>query len=86
MVKSTGFSFRGPGFDSQDPCGGSQPSTTPVLGDLKLSSGLPGHRACVCWLRTDIHADKTPVPIQSNFKVCIGRNDMLFPQLQEQEA
>ena len=38
--KSTGFSFRGPRFNSQKQNGGSQPYMTPVLGDPMLSSGL----------------------------------------------
>ena len=37
MVKSIGCSSRGPEFNSQHPHGGSQPSVTPVLGDLMPS-------------------------------------------------
>ena len=31
---------RGPGFKSHHPCGDSQPSVTPVPGDLTPSAGL----------------------------------------------
>ena len=36
---------RGSGFGSSDPHGGSQPSVTPIPGDLMLSSDLRGHQA-----------------------------------------
>lgn len=36
-----------PGFHSQYPHGSSQPSATPVPGDL-TPSGLHGHQACMC--------------------------------------
>ena len=38
VVKSTGYSVKGPGFNPQHPHVGSQPSVTLVLGDLTLSS------------------------------------------------
>ena len=37
-MKSTGCSYRGPGFGSQHPLGGSQPSITPVSGNPLLAS------------------------------------------------
>ena len=49
VVKSTGllFYWRGPGFDSQDPCNGSQPSVSLVSGDptdTKDTHGTKTHR------------------------------------------
>lgn len=38
VFQSTGCSYRGPEFDSQDPYSGSQPSVCPVSGDLMASS------------------------------------------------
>jgi hypothetical protein len=55
-------SFKGPGFGSQYPRGGSQPSVTLVPEDPVLSSGLCWH-----WVQTwytDIHASKTLMPIK----------------------
>ena len=48
MAKSTGFSSIGPGFNSQHPHGGSQPSVTPVPGDLRA----PGYMWYTYALRT----------------------------------
>jgi hypothetical protein len=45
MAKSTEYSCRGSGFNSQQPRGSSQLSVTPVPGDLTPSSALHGHRA-----------------------------------------
>ena len=47
-VKSTGCSSRGAGFNSQHPHGGSEPSVTPVPGDLDPPT-------------PHMHAGKTPV-------------------------
>lgn len=49
MVKSIGFSFRGPRFKSQHPHGSSQSSVTPVLGDM-----TPSHRHA-CRSNTNAH-------------------------------
>jgi hypothetical protein len=46
VVKSTGCSSRGPGFNSHLPHGGSQLSITPVPEDL-IPSGLHRHQAHV---------------------------------------
>jgi hypothetical protein len=43
-VKSTDCSFKGPGFASQHPHGGSQLSVTPVPWALMTSSGFPSTR------------------------------------------
>lgn len=47
MVKSTGCSSKGPGFNSQHPHGGSQPqhSLTPTPGNQTPSSGFYVHQA-----------------------------------------
>ena len=45
VVRSTGWTFRGPGLDSQHPHGSSQLSVTPVSGDLMPSSVLLGDQA-----------------------------------------
>jgi hypothetical protein len=58
--KSTGSSSRGPAFDSQHPHCSSQPSITPVLGYLVLSSGL--YRLMLHG--TDIPTGKTPIYIK----------------------
>lgn len=58
----TGYSFRGSGFDSQNPQGGSQPSVTPVLEDLMLYSGFCGHEAYVWYIFT--HVGKTLINIK----------------------
>ena len=44
VIKSTSCSCRQPGFNSQHPYGGLQPSLTPVLADPVSSSGsqVPG--------------------------------------------
>lgn len=47
QFKSTGFSSRAPGFNSQYPRGSSQLSVTPVSGDLMPSSRLCGYQACM---------------------------------------
>jgi hypothetical protein len=44
VVKNTGCSSKGSEFDSQHPYSGSQPSVTPVPGDLMSSSGLFGYQ------------------------------------------
>lgn len=51
-LKSTDYASRRSGFDSQHPQGNSQPSITPVLGDLTVS--WPQAHT---WY-TDIHASK----------------------------
>ena len=43
VVKRTGCACRGPRFSPQHPHVGSQPSITPVPGDLVTFSGLEGH-------------------------------------------
>ena len=44
MIKETGKTLiAAPGFDSQHPHGGSQPSVTPASGHLTPSSALCGH-------------------------------------------
>jgi hypothetical protein len=48
---------KGPGFDSQHPHGGSQPSITHIPGELMLSSDLFRHWPHTWY--TDIHAIKT---------------------------
>jgi hypothetical protein len=48
VVKSTGRSSRGPRFCSGHPQGGSQPSVTPVSGNLLLSLDLCGSQAYTC--------------------------------------
>lgn len=55
-VKSACCSFWGPKFSSQTLQGGSQPSVTPLPGDMTLSSGFRGHRAHMG--RNGIPADK----------------------------
>lgn len=57
-AKSTGCSRREPGFDSQHTHDGLKPFVTPVLGELKPSSGFLGHQALE--RRTDIHTRKIP--------------------------
>lgn len=54
MIKTIGCFFRGRGFSSQNPCGGSQSSVTRVSADLMPSSGLHSHQTC-----TDKHAGKS---------------------------
>jgi hypothetical protein len=43
-IRSTGFSSRDSGFNSQHLCGSSHPSVTPVSGDVRPSCGLHGHQ------------------------------------------
>ena len=43
VVMNTDYSFRGPVFNSQHLCGGSQLPGTPVSGDPTSSSGLYRH-------------------------------------------
>lgn len=49
MIKGTDYSPRRPGLNSQQPCGGSQPSATSVPEDLK-----PLHRH-TCNQNNNIH-------------------------------
>lgn len=56
LIKSSGRSYRRPGFDSQHPYGGSQPPMIPE-GSI-LSSGLCGHQAHLGYI--DTHACMTP--------------------------
>lgn len=42
LAKNTGYSCRGTGFDYQKQHPGPQLSETPILGDMKPSSGLRG--------------------------------------------
>ena len=55
VVKSTGYSSIGPGFNSQHPPGGSQPSVPPCPEDPPLPPTAMYTRYI------DIHAGKTPV-------------------------
>lgn len=41
-----------PVSNSQQPCGSSQPCTTPVPGHLMPFSDVPGHQACVWYIYT----------------------------------
>jgi hypothetical protein len=66
-VKSTDFSSRGSRFESQHPHGGSQPSETPVSGDLMSSSDLLGHQE-IRWC-TDIEVGKTSIHIQIKYRL-----------------
>jgi hypothetical protein len=45
VVKDADCSCKGPGFDSQHPHDGSQPSEIAISGELASSSGLHKHRA-----------------------------------------
>ena len=63
MVKSTGCSSRGSGFDSQYPNGSSQLPAIPGHADLMPSSDFYWHQACM-W-DTDIHAGRTSTHIET---------------------
>jgi hypothetical protein len=63
VVKNTGCSSRCPGFCFQHPCGSSQTSETPALGDLMLSFGLCRSQPCMWY--TDILSGKIPMHMSS---------------------
>ena len=48
-VVNTGCSSRGPGFNFQNPHGGSQPFVVPVSGDLEPSGGRFGNSLYMFW-------------------------------------
>lgn len=48
MVKSTGYSYKRPGFNIQHACNSSQSSGTPVPGDPIPSSDLKYYMHMVC--------------------------------------
>lgn len=66
-VKSNGYSFRGPRFNSQHPQDSSQPHITPVPEESVSSSGLCGAPGMhMTDMYTDIHAIKTATQILKN--------------------
>lgn len=65
-VRSTRCPSTGPLFSSQHPRGSSQPSVSPVPGDLSASSGLHRHQACK--LYTDTYTGKTSIQISNILK------------------
>lgn len=62
VVKSTGCSFRGPGFSSQPTHVGSQLSAAPIPGYAMSSSGHCRHKAHRGY--TDIYTSKTATHIK----------------------
>jgi hypothetical protein len=69
VVKSTGCFSRRPGFSSQLPHSCSQPSITPISGDLMASSGLHRHTWCI-YIHENKHSytsNKVNNPLKSNF-------------------
>lgn len=56
MTESTGCSYREPGFSSQHPHGGSQPTVIPVLRDLMPSSGFPRYKECMWYIKKYMQA------------------------------
>jgi hypothetical protein len=67
VVKSTGSSSRGSGFNSWQPHGGSRPSVTPVPGVQVLSSGICGHYTHIYYMEG--HTGKTFIPIINILKI-----------------
>jgi hypothetical protein len=59
LVKSTGYSCRGPEFNSQQPRGSSRPPVTPVAGDLTPSHNHTG--------RQNTNAHETKIIIKKGF-------------------
>lgn len=64
VVKTAGYSSRGPGYDSKHPYGGSQPSITPVPGRVTPSSGFCYYQGHM-W-HTDTPEGKTPLENKTN--------------------